>query len=168
MQSLSQLRIRHANETDLSLIFSFIQNKAEFDKQVGSFTGTLKATEAKLQKTLFNDNPFAKVLLAELAEEAVGFALYYFKYSSFAAQPSIWLDDLYVNSSRRAQRIGTTLLIHLTQVAQTHNCTHIAWAADVRNIAAVNFYKKMGAKVIEQKGNMLFFQLLQLAVFLPI
>jgi GNAT superfamily N-acetyltransferase len=158
MQSISQLSIRHANETDLALIFSFIQKKAEFDKQIGSFTGVLKATEVKLQRTLFNDTPFAKVLLAERAGEAVGFALYYFRYSSFAAQPSIWLDDLYVKFSRRGQSVGTTLLIHLTQIAQTHHCTHIAWTADIRNIRAVEFYQRIGAEVIDQKGNILLFQ----------
>ncbi len=75
----SKVATRHANPDDVPLILSFIQKKAEFDKSMGAFIGTLQTTAAKLCATLFNDSPFARVLFAEVSQQVVGFALYYFK-----------------------------------------------------------------------------------------
>jgi hypothetical protein len=91
------IQIRPACPEDISLIFSFIQRKAEFDRSLGAFSGLLQTNEQKLGKTLFATSPFADVLFAEamLAEaviQTVGFALYEFCYSSFAGQPTFgWM-----------------------------------------------------------------------------
>ncbi|MEM4681665.1 MAG: hypothetical protein QXM56_04835, partial [Acidilobaceae archaeon] len=96
-----KMNVRSATPNDISLIFSMIQQKAEFDRNLGAFSGVLGVSEEKLFKTLFGTVPFAYVLFAEVSERAIGFALYGFRYSSFAGQPSIWLDDLYVEEDRR-------------------------------------------------------------------
>lgn len=57
--------VRTATPNDVSLIFSFIQKKAEFDRNIGAFSGVLRVSEAKIRKTLFSTVPFAYVLFAE-------------------------------------------------------------------------------------------------------
>lgn len=144
--------IRTAIPDDVSLIFSFIQKKAEFDRNIGAFSGVLQVSEERIQKTLFGTIPFAYVLLAETLGHPVGFALYGFRYSSFAGQPSIWLDDLYVLEKMRSQGAGVALMYYLAQIAKENNCTHLAWTADARNTRGLSFYHRLGAEITEQKG----------------
>ena len=150
------MKVRVANPDDISLIFSFIQEKSEFDRNMGAFSGSLKTSEGKINATLFGKVPFAYVLFAEDSEHEVGFALYGFRYSSFAGQPSIWLDDLYINENKRSQGAGSTLMEKLAQIAVENNCTHLAWTADARNTRGLSFYNRLGAKITEQKGNRCF------------
>ena len=150
------MKIRSATTNDVSLIFSFIQKKAEFDRNIGAFSGMLQVSEDKLTKSLFGAIPFSYVLFAELLGREVGFALYGFRYSSFAGQPSIWLDDLYVDEAIRSQGAGAALMERLAQIAKKHDCTHLAWNADARNIRGLSFYDRLGAEIIEQRGNRCF------------
>jgi GNAT superfamily N-acetyltransferase len=150
------MNIRSATPDDVSLIFSFIQQKAAFDRNIGAFSGILRVSEAKIRSTLFGPTPFAYVLFAEAAGQAIGFALYGFRYSSFAGQPSIWLDDLYVDADQRSQGAGTALMAELAQIAQQTNCTHLAWNADARNLRGLAFYQRLGADITEQSGNRCF------------
>ncbi|MEM9510428.1 MAG: GNAT family N-acetyltransferase, partial [Cyanobacteria bacterium P01_E01_bin.35] len=76
-----------------------------------------------------------------------------FRYSSFAGQPSIWLDDLYVKLGMRSKGAGGLLMKRLRQIAQENNCTHLAWTADARNTRGLGFYQRLGAKITEQKEN---------------
>jgi GNAT superfamily N-acetyltransferase len=147
------ITIRAATIEDSALIFSFIQKKAGFDRGLGAFTGVLLASEDKICKTLFGAVPFSYVLFAESVSREVGFALYGFRYSSFAAQPSVWLDDLFVENEMRGQGAGAALMAELVQVAQVHDCTYLAWHADARNVDGLRFYQRLGAEITEQQGN---------------
>ncbi|NJR66059.1 MAG: GNAT family N-acetyltransferase [Leptolyngbyaceae cyanobacterium CRU_2_3] len=160
----SRVIARPAIQTEIPLILNFIQKKAAFDAAMGSFSGTLCATEELLRETLFGDVPFATILLAEVDNHIVGFASYYFRYSSFKAQPSVWLDDLYVNDAMRNQGIGTVLMKKLAEIANAKNCSHLAWTAWKDNIQAIRFYQQMGGELIEEKDKLLFFQLDRTAI----
>ncbi|MFQ4145954.1 GNAT family N-acetyltransferase [Chlorogloeopsis sp. ULAP02] len=150
------MRVRSANPDDVSLIFSLIKKKADFDRKIGAFSGELGVSEEKIRKTLFGAVPFSYVLFAEMSGREVGFALYGFRYSSFAGQPSLWLDDLYVDEQMRSQGAGAALMSHLAEVAKENDCTHLAWNADARNLRGLSFYHRLGAKITEQKGNRCF------------
>ncbi|MGL5880207.1 MAG: GNAT family N-acetyltransferase [Xenococcaceae cyanobacterium] len=150
------MKIRAAILDDVPLIFSFIQKKSEFDRNIGSYSGTLQVTEDKIRKTIFGTIPFSYVLFAENLTGAIGFALYGFRYSSFVGQPSIWLDDLYIDENMRSQGAGRALMNYLEKIAKDNNCSHLAWNADARNPPALNFYYKLGAKITEQKSDLCF------------
>jgi len=150
--AVAAIAIRQTTIDDAAVIWQFIQQKAAFDREIGAFTGTVQTSVEKLQHTLFGDHPLAYALLAEDGDRAVGFALYYFRYSSFAGQPSLWLDDLFVDPAHRSQGVGAALMAHLAAIAQTHNCTHLAWTADARNIRGLSFYNRLGASITHQHG----------------
>ena len=150
------MKVRSATLDDISLIVSFIHKKAEFDRNIGAFSGVLRVSEAKVRKTLFGTIPFAYVLFAESLNVEVGFALYGFRYSSFAGQPSIWLDDLYVDENIRSHGVGKALMDKLATIAKENDCTHLAWNADARNIRGLSFYHRLGAEITEQHGNRCF------------
>ncbi|ABW29265.1 GNAT family N-acetyltransferase [Acaryochloris marina] len=152
------MHIRPATPADISLIYQFIQHKAEFDRSVGAYQGTPQTSEAKIQATLFGPHPFAHVLFAEQQNQSIGFALYGFRYSSFAGQPSIWLDDLYIDANYRSQGAGAALMQQLANIASSQNCTHIAWTADARNQRGLQFYHRLGAGIIQQEGQRCYWQ----------
>ena len=152
------MKIRLADPDDTSLILEFITKKSEFDRDLGAYSGVLQVSKAKILQTMFHEIPFAYVLFAERKEQTLGFALYGFRYSSFMGQPSIWLDDLYVDEGERSQGVGLALMNYLRQISQKNNCSHLAWTADARNIRGINFYHRLGAKIIEQRENRCFFQ----------
>lgn len=150
------MNIRSASPEDVSLIFAFIQRKSDFDRTIGAFSGVLQVSEDKVRKTLFGKIPFSYVLFAEHAGREIGFALYGFRYSSFAGQPSLWLDDLYIDKAQRSQGAGTALMQHLAKIAANHDCTHLAWNADARNTRGLGFYQRLGAEITEQHGSRCF------------
>ncbi|MBW4517869.1 MAG: GNAT family N-acetyltransferase [Timaviella obliquedivisa GSE-PSE-MK23-08B] len=150
------MKVRPATPSDVPLIFSFIQKKSEFDRNIGAFSGVLQVSEDKIRRTLFGAIPFSFVLFAEFSAHEIGFALYGFRYSSFVGQPSIWLDDLYVDSEMRSKGAGAALMARLAQIAQENECTYLAWNADARNASGIRFYKRLGAEITEQHGNRCF------------
>lgn len=138
--------IRPANIQDIDLILDFIAQKAEFD----GCSHLVKANSEKLRQTLFTSYPLAQVIFAEVEGIAVGFALFFDTYSSFLAQPNIWLDDLFVQPQMRGKGIGKSLLIYLAELAQTKNCGRIEWTVDRNNIDGVLFYEKIGARIVDK------------------
>ncbi len=139
------IKIREAEFADLELILAFIAQKSEFD----GVPHLLEATADKLKKTLFCDSTVVRVLFAEVAEKAVGFAMFYVSYSSLLAQPCLCLDDLFVQAPMRGMGVGTALLKHLAQIAESKNCGRIEWTVNTGNAPGISFYQKQGARILE-------------------
>lgn len=150
------IEVRFAAPQEATVIYELIHDKAEFDRSIGAYSAKIQTTPEKIQQTIFSNQPFAHVLLAEDNQDKIGFALYGFRYSSFIGQPSIWLDDLFVKPAMRSKGAGTLLMQNLQQIAKQNNCSHLSWTADARNIRGLSFYQRLGAKVIEQKGDRCF------------
>ncbi|MBE9183642.1 GNAT family N-acetyltransferase [Microcoleus sp. LEGE 07076] len=139
------IKVREAELADLEVILAFVLQKSEFD----GARHLLAATTDKLQQTLFIESPLVRVLLAEVAEKAVGFAMFYASYSSLLAQPCLWLDDLFVQAPMRGMGVGTALLKHLAQIAESTNCGRIEWTVNSGNAPGIAFYEKQGARILE-------------------
>jgi GNAT superfamily N-acetyltransferase len=156
---MQPVTIRAATASDVPQILQFIQKKAAFDATMGNFDGTIETTEHAIHHTLFGAKPFAHVLFATCGgEQPTGFALYYFRYSSFKGRPSIWLDDLYVDESMRSRKLGAGLMRQLASEAIAHGCTDVAWTASARNAAGIRFYLRLGATQVDERDNLLFFR----------
>jgi GNAT superfamily N-acetyltransferase len=145
--------VRQATSSDAAEVLAFVRAKAEFDRGLGAFTGDLGTTEDLIRRHLFGPRPFAFALLGGEPGQAVGFALYYFRYSSFQGRPSMWLDDLFVYMPARRQGAGRLLMRRLAEQAALAECTHIAWVASASNTVGMNFYQKIGATLIHQVGD---------------
>jgi GNAT superfamily N-acetyltransferase len=149
------ITIRKATPTDVPTIIDYIEKKASFDRSLGSFDGSLGMTTDRIAKALFGSPVLAHALLAIAGELPTGFAFYYYRFSSFQARPSLWLDDLYVDENVRRLGAGLTLMSALATEAALHDCTHIAWTADAKNPSGVPFYTKIGATLISQQESRL-------------
>lgn len=147
------MRVREAGADDTDEVLAFVRAKAQFDRELGAFSGELGTTEGLIRRHLFGPRPFAFALLAGEPGRTVGFALYYFRYSSFRGRPSIWLDDLYVHPPARRQGAGGRLMGRLAEVAAAADCTHIAWVASASNAVGMGFYRRLGAAIVHQDGD---------------
>ena len=135
------LRIEKATVQDVPLILQFISELAEYEKLLDRVT----TTEELLRETLFGPRPAAEVLLAYETNEPVGFAIYFFNYSTFMGRPGLYLEDLFVRPAVRGRGFGRALLAHLAQVAIERNCGRMEWAVLDWNEPAIGFYKRLGA-----------------------
>jgi GNAT superfamily N-acetyltransferase len=135
------LRIEKATVHDVPLILQFIRELAEYEKLLDRVT----TTEELLRETLFGPRPAAEVLLAYETTEPVGFAIYFFNYSTFMGRPGLYLEDLFVRPAVRGQGFGRALLAHLAQIAIERNCGRMEWAVLDWNEPAIGFYKRLGA-----------------------
>ena len=145
------MEVREATARDVAEVLGFVRAKAQFDRELGAFLGELDTTEELIRRHLFGPRPLAFALLAGRIGPAAGFALYYFRYSSFRGRPSMWLDDLYVHPHVRRNGVGRLLMRRLAEVAAA--CTHIAWVASASNAVGMGFYQKLGANVVHEAGD---------------
>lgn len=138
---MNKIKIRKATEKDTPLIYSLIKGIAEYEKLSNKVT----ATEEKIRETLFGDKSYAEVIIAEYENEPVGQALFFHNYSTFLAQPGIYLEDLFVKPEFRNKGIGKELLKSLVEIAKERNCGRVEWMVLNWNKPAIDFYKSLGA-----------------------
>nr|MQY80108.1 GNAT family N-acetyltransferase [Bacteroidota bacterium] len=106
-------------------------------------------TEDLLNESLFGEKPFAEVILAEINGESVGFALFFFNFSTFLGQPGLYIEDLYVKPEFRSRGIGKELLKNCATLAKERNCGRIEWWVLKWNPAR-KFYENLGAKAMDE------------------
>lgn len=143
---MSNLVIRPASRDDVPVILGFIRALAEYEK----LADQVVATEEKLAATLFGARPVAEVLIAEWQGQAAGFALYFHNYSTFLAQPGIYLEDLFVLPEHRGRGIGKALLVQLAKTAVERDCGRFEWSVLDWNTPAIEFYHALGAKPMDE------------------
>jgi GNAT superfamily N-acetyltransferase len=136
------VQIVAATERDVPVILTMIRGLAEYERLAEYVT----ATEAQLRATLFGPRPAAEVVIARAGGEPVGFALFFQNYSTFLAQPGIYLEDLFVIPSARGLGVGRALLAHLAQLAVDRGCGRVEWAVLDWNTPAIGFYESLGAR----------------------
>ncbi|HYR06186.1 MAG TPA: GNAT family N-acetyltransferase [Longimicrobium sp.] len=142
---VSRLRIRPATEADVPLILRFIRELAEYERLLHEVV----ATEERLRDTLFGARPAAEVVIAEEDGEALGFALFFHNYSTFLAQPGLYLEDLYVRPEARGRGAGRALLAHLARLARERGCGRLEWWVLDWNESAIRFYRSLGAQPMD-------------------
>jgi GNAT superfamily N-acetyltransferase len=136
--------IRPAARADVAAIVRLIHGLAEFEK----LTHLVKVTPESLAPHLFGDRPVAEALVADRAGRVVAFALFFTNFSTFLAQPGLYLEDLFVEPEARGQGIGQALLEHLARLAATRGCGRFEWSVLDWNEGAIRFYQRMGATVM--------------------
>jgi len=136
------LQIRPGELADVPLIADLIRGLARYEK----LEHEVVMTEEKLTDTLFGERRYAETLIAESDGNPVGFALFFHNYSTFLAQPGIYLEDLFVVPNQRGHGIGRALLERLAQTAVDQGCGRLEWAVLDWNKDAIRFYEGLGAK----------------------
>ena len=139
------VQIRDATISDVPMVLQLIRDLATYERAPNDVI----ATEQGLQEVLFGEQPSAKVVMIFESEEAVGFAVYFFNFSTWLGRPGLYLEDLFVKPETRGRGYGRALLIHLAKIARDHGCGRMEWAVLDWNEPAIEFYRKLGAIPLE-------------------
>jgi GNAT superfamily N-acetyltransferase len=138
---VNKLIIRIAEKKDVASIFSLIKELAEYEK----LSDQISTSESQLENTLFGDENFVEILVAEVEGIIVGYALFFKNFSTFLGKKGIYLEDLYVRQNMRGMGIGKTLLEKIIAIAKQRNYGRVEWSVLDWNQSAIDFYKKIGA-----------------------
>lgn len=135
------ISIRPAERRDVEVILDLIRALADYEK----LSHACVATPARLANTLFGPQPAAEVLIAEADRDVAGFALFFRSYSTFLAQPGLYLEDLFVYPHLRGRGIGRRLMQRLAQIAVERAYGRFEWSVLDWNAPAIAFYRSLGA-----------------------
>ena len=121
---MTVLTIRPATIDDTDLILHFVRELAIYEKAEHAAL----ATPAHVHRTLFCANPKVHGLSCEAGGTAVGFAVYFFNYSTWQGRHGRYLEDLYVSPEHRGKGAGMALLRQLARIAVDHDCGRFEWS----------------------------------------
>jgi len=138
--------VRPALPADVPTLLALVGELAAYESLGHEF----EATAADFTEHFFGPKPFAHALLAQSKGNAVGFAVWFPTYSTFAGQPGAFLEDLYVRPPVRRQGIGRGLLAGAATDARAAGCSHLEWRALKWNEPALAFYRSLGAETLSE------------------
>jgi GNAT superfamily N-acetyltransferase len=142
--------LRRATVEDVPTLLQLIRGIAEYER----LSHEVEATEERLRAHGFGPRPYYEAVLAERVadgrREALGFALYFFTFSTFKARPTLYLEDLFVRPEARGRGIGRRLLVELARIAVARGCGRMEWAVLDWNAPARDFYFKLGAVAMDE------------------
>jgi GNAT superfamily N-acetyltransferase len=138
--------IRTARVEDVPTILQLIRDLATYERAPNDVT----ATKEQLVDVLFGARPSAEVLLAFEQDTAVGFAVFFHNFSTWLGRPGLYLEDLFVKPEMRGKGYGRALLVRLAEIARERGCGRMEWAVLDWNDPAIQFYRKLGAKPMDE------------------
>ena len=142
---MSELLIRYALREDTKVILDCINGIAEFEKMSDQVEATLETLEASLF-----DRHEAKVLLGYIDSEVVGFALFFYNFSTFKGKKGLYLEDLFIYPEYRHLGYGKAFFKELMAISQQENCGRMEWVCLKWNQVAIDFYLTLGALPLDE------------------
>ena len=146
MTITTDFKIRAATEDDAAVILALIKELAEYEK----LSHEVEATEADIRQSLFGDRPVAETLIGELEGDPIGFALFFYNFSTFLGKPGIYLEDLYVKPDFRSNGFGRKMLAHIARLAKERNCGRFEWSVLDWNEPAIRTYDRLNARPMKE------------------
>ncbi len=146
VKTFENFQIRPARVEDVPIILQLIRDLATYERAPDEVT----ATEEQLVDVLFGERPAAEVLLAFEGESPVGFAVYFYNFSTWLGRPGLYLEDLFVKPDKRGKGYGRALLVELAKIARDRECGRLEWAVLDWNEPAIKFYRALGAKPMHE------------------
>lgn len=140
------VRVREAGPDDLATIHGFILDLAAYER----LSHEVEATLADLERDLFGPAPRVFCDIAEIDGAPVGFALWFYNYSTFRGRHGIWLEDLFVRPERRGAGAGLALLKALARRCADEDLARLEWSVLDWNTPAIGFYDSLGALAMDE------------------
>lgn len=137
------IRVRAGTKRDVATIVRLIRGLAEYEK----LAHECEATVARIRRHGFGARRYFETLICERAGAPIGFALYFFTYSTFLARPTLYLEDLFVVPEERGRGAGRALLAALARIAARKGCGRMEWTVLDWNTPSIGFYERLGARL---------------------
>lgn len=142
---MDEISIRQTGPGDEGILFELIKGLGEYEKLSHEISGS----PGLLKEHLFSSNRFAEAILAEFNSIPIGFALFFYNYSTFLTKPGIHLEDLYILPEYRGRGAGKALLKKVESIARERGCGRLEWNVLDWNQPAIDFYKNYGAEILD-------------------
>jgi GNAT superfamily N-acetyltransferase len=146
VKTSKNFEIRPARVEDVPVILDLIRDLATYERAPDEVT----ATEKQLTDVLFGERSAAEVLLVFEGKSPVGFAVYFYNFSTWLGRPGLYLEDLFVRPEKRGKGYGRALLVELAKIARDRECGRMEWAVLDWNEPAIKFYCALGAKPMDE------------------
>jgi len=146
MKEVADFQIRSARVDDVPIILGLIRDLATYERAPDEVT----ATKEQLIDVLFGERPAAEALLAFEGKSPIGFAVYFYNFSTWLGRPGLYLEDLFVKPEKRGKGYGRALLVELAKIARDRGCGRMEWAVLNWNEPAIKFYQTLGAKPMNE------------------
>ena len=143
---MPKITIAPAAQADVPLILEFLRELATYEK----LAHEVVATPEDMHAALFGERPVVETVIARLDAEPVGYALFFPTFSTFLGKPGLYLEDLYVRPAARGFGVGRKLLEHLARLTVERGWGRLEWSVLDWNEPSIAFYKKMGAKPMDE------------------
>jgi GNAT superfamily N-acetyltransferase len=134
--------IREAKREDSNTILKFVKELAAYEKAEHE----VLASEQMIEDSIFSEHSSTKAIICEKDGNPIGFAVYFFNYSTWLGKHGLYLEDLFVSPSERGSGAGKALLKHLAGIAVANDCGRFEWNVLDWNKPAIDFYESLGAK----------------------
>jgi GNAT superfamily N-acetyltransferase len=134
--------LRDAVPGDEALIAAFVRKLAEYEKLAHEVRGNA----ADFRRVLFGEPKRAWALVAELAGQPVGFAVWFYDFSTFLVKPGLYVEDVFVEPEHRGLGVGRMIFRHLARRALDEGCERMHWSVLNWNTPAIGFYRSIGAR----------------------
>jgi GNAT superfamily N-acetyltransferase len=138
--------VRPARRLDTPLIYDFIRQLADYEKLLD----VVLATEQDIAQALWGASPRASCEIAEVDGRPVGFALWFYNFSTFRGRAGIYVEDLFVAPEARGKGAGRALLAALAQRCVDEDLGRLEWAVLNWNRPAIEFYDALGAQAMDE------------------
>jgi len=139
--------IRPATEDDVPVVLSLVHELATYEREPDAVV----ATENHLRTALFGPDPKVFCLVAEDdTGEVVGFAVWFFNFSTWLGRHGVYLEDLFVRPDARGGGHGRALLAELARIAVEAECGRLEWWVLDWNDSAQGFYRALGARPMDE------------------
>jgi len=135
------IHIRAATPADAGQILAFITELAIYEKAEQQ----VSANVADIEQSLFAADSPARGLICSLDGQPIGFAVYFFNYSTWLGRKGLYLEDLYISPQQRGAGAGKQMLRHLAKIACDSGCGRFEWSVLDWNEPAIKFYQSLGA-----------------------
>ena len=135
--------IRRGTSRDIPVIVAMIRGLAEYER----LAHEVQISADRVRRHGFGRRRYFDTLICRRGGKPVGFALYFFTYSTFLARPTLYLEDLFVSPDERGRGAGKALLRALARIALARGCGRMEWAVLDWNRPAIRFYERLGARL---------------------
>jgi len=140
------LVIRPAMPADAGLVLAFIRELADYEKLLHE----VEACEDDIARDLFGEQPRVFCEIAEWGGQPVGFALWFYTYSTFQGRHGLYLEDLFVRPEHRGKGIGKAMLANLARRCVDEGLGRLRWWVLNWNEPSIAFYRSLGAEARDE------------------
>ncbi|MBE3606676.1 GNAT family N-acetyltransferase [Campylobacter sp. RM13119] len=134
--------VRKAKKEDVNAIISLINELAKYENM---------SDQVDIDEAVFTSHLFEKQLANALVtvsddDKIVGYAIYFYSFSTFLGRAGIYLEDLYIKPEFRGKKAGLAMIKELAEICEQEGYGRLEWECLDWNEPSIKFYENLGAK----------------------